>query len=69
MRLLLFYFMAPIVDLLKSKCLAFQVIDSVWPHYFIRGQKEGFVQNANIHAYKHFTHIFIKLLDALSGSS
>ena len=33
------YFIAPIVDLLKSKCLAFQVIDSVWPHYFISGAK------------------------------
>ena len=42
------YFIAPIVDLLKSECLAFQVIDSVWPHYFISEARRRILR---IHKY------------------
>ena len=46
---LISFYCPPIVDLLKSECLAFQVIDSVWPHYFIRAwQKEQLAEYTKI---------------------
>ena len=46
---LISFYSPPIVDLLKSECLAFQVIDSVWPHYFIRAwQKEQLAEYTKI---------------------
>ena len=47
---LISFYCPPIVDLLKSECLAFQVIDSVWPHYFIRAGKKNNL--LNIQKYK-----------------